>query len=206
MAELVYARALGARSARIRGSSPLGSTIIFCSKKSNMLQVVSYYIKFAGSMAFALFFLVLFFYCALRFIFSILDLVFFKKSFSCQTKNLLKGAFFIFLWFFALLSFFIFVIVEIAIYTKLQKIFFFDNAFMQIDKSLFGIYIPFWFQNANNPLKIFFDETAPIFIGCYTMLALFLSALFCILLAKNADYFYKMLIAFSLTILISLPL
>lgn len=94
---------------------------------------------------------------------------------------------------------------QITTHVDPQKIALSNNTAMQMDKFLFGRYIPFWLQDIKNPLKPFFDVMASPIIHCYRSLGFFLSILFIILFVKNADYFFKMFLAFFIVVIISVP-
>ncbi|MFH1111782.1 MAG: phosphatase PAP2 family protein [Patescibacteria group bacterium] len=77
---------------------------------------------------------------------------------------------------------------------------------MELDKILFGSYVPFWFQDINNPYKTFFDFISPLLTFTYRLITAVIALLFIIVLAKNQTRFYQFFLAFVLCLIISLPL
>ena len=170
-----------------------------------LFKIFVHYITFADAQFFILFFAVLFFYCLSKLLYDILNWLFFGEPFLKKSKPLIKGTLFIYIVFLFFLILGGFIGVQICTHVAPQKIAFSDNAAMQIDKFLFGRYVPFWLQDAKNPLKPFFDAMAVPVIYCYCRLGFLLSIVLLILFIKNADYFFRMFLAISIAVLISIP-
>jgi hypothetical protein len=76
---------------------------------------------------------------------------------------------------------------------------------MEADRKLFGAYVPFWFQSAQNTWRDFFDSLSALFIAVYLKLDIIFGAAFILLLAVDSRIFYQTLLAFILCMALSLP-
>ncbi|MFA4937537.1 MAG: phosphatase PAP2 family protein [Patescibacteria group bacterium] len=81
-----------------------------------------------------------------------------------------------------------------------------NQSLMSLDKIIFGVYVPFWFQDIQNPLKNLFNFLSPILTSTYRALTAIISLLFLIVLTQNYRRFYQFFLAFVLCLIISLPL
>jgi len=153
-----------------------------------------------------LFFFSLILYLFLRFLTLLVQKVFWRsadQSFSKQ--QLLQSAFG-----FCLFTLFYLIAVGMAMkiidtHPSVAKITAIDNFLMDADKTIFGVYVPFWFQSSTNVLKPLFDWLSVIFITTYLSLGTVLALVFVFVLAVNSQKFYQMFLAFLLSIILSLP-
>jgi hypothetical protein len=80
-----------------------------------------------------------------------------------------------------------------------------NDYLMSLDKAIFGVHVPFWLQDINNPLKSIFDFLSPWFINTYQGLSVVLGIVFIIALISNQKRFYQMFLSLILCGLLSLP-
>lgn len=81
-----------------------------------------------------------------------------------------------------------------------------NDLLLEADKDLFGVYLPFWFQDRLNPYKPWLDLLARPLVMAYKSLVLALGLLFIVLIVRQEKLFLEMLAVFVLCILFSLPL
>jgi len=170
-----------------------------------MFEIFVYYIQFGGVVFAAVFFAFISLYSLLKF-FSVIFRFLIKGEDPNKNLRLFLEIFLIFLIsiiFFTLAGI---ILDYVASNASAERISFFDNFFMQIDKTVFGVYLPFWFQDLNNHHKPVFDFFGLFIVKIYEILAFFLGILFVLLLLFKPNYFCKLSLSFGLTLLISPPL
>lgn len=80
-----------------------------------------------------------------------------------------------------------------------------NAALMKADKAFFGVYPPFWFHDASNPSKPFFDAYGRVLLEIYRNLSLVLGAILIALFAINYNILLRFLTAFFVAVAISFP-
>lgn len=81
-----------------------------------------------------------------------------------------------------------------------------NEGLMSLDRSIFGVYPFAWVQETANPAKPFFDKLAGILVNTYASLSLVLGLGLVLVLLKNGRLFYRFVLAFSTSLIISLPI
>ncbi|TAK95046.1 phosphatase PAP2 family protein [Patescibacteria group bacterium] len=74
-----------------------------------------------------------------------------------------------------------------------------------LDRQIFGVDVPFWLQQSNNPWKSFFDAIGPLTIAVYKGLGILIGLTACVTLMTKFSVFLRFGIGFLLAIIISLP-
>lgn len=77
---------------------------------------------------------------------------------------------------------------------------------LQADREVFGVYLPFWFQQEGNALKTFFDLFSPFLLIVYMSLGLVLLSTFLLLLVRRGDLLLEWLLTCALCLVVSGPL
>ena len=80
-----------------------------------------------------------------------------------------------------------------------------NNTLMAMDKALFNVYPPLWFQQTDNIFKPFFDATMSSWIYLYGLLTIVMTFAFIYLFALNRRLFMQLLTAFFLCMALSFP-
>ncbi len=171
-----------------------------------MVEIFLYYIVFGGARFFALFFIFLALYFTGKMWYHIFRLALLNKSLPDSFKLLTKKIIFTFIIIIVTMFFLGVGLEKVILNAQASKVIFFSETFLQMDKTIFGTYVPFWFQDANNSLKPFFDNMGLVIIIVYKSLPFLLSILFSALFVANPQYFYKALLSFIIMFLMGLPL
>lgn len=75
-----------------------------------------------------------------------------------------------------------------------------------IDRAIFGVNVPFWFQEKNNPWKNIFDTSGPIIIYSYGLLTVFIYFTMMLALIVRFSVFLRFSLSFLVSLIISLPI
>jgi membrane-associated phospholipid phosphatase len=81
-----------------------------------------------------------------------------------------------------------------------------SRTLMEIDRDMFGVYPTIWLHRADNPLKAYLDLASPMIVGSYAQLGILISFLLFGALAFDQKLLFRLLVAFVLSVLVSLPL
>lgn len=79
-----------------------------------------------------------------------------------------------------------------------------NDILVDLDKRIFGVYVPFWFENSENPLNPFFSNLSVVFIEAYKNLTMVIAFSMIIALIMNSGLFIKILGNYALTMAICL--
>lgn len=77
---------------------------------------------------------------------------------------------------------------------------------LQADRAVFGVYLPFWFQQEGNVFKEFFDLLSPFLLIVYESLGLILLLTFLFFLVRRGDLLLEWLLTCALCLVVSGPL
>lgn len=169
-----------------------------------MLDLISYYIEF-GTGEFATISWLMSLYFLFRYIFCALGHVFYKRDISKDIK-FFKSAIILYVIFLLFLLVFGFAMGTLEANTSPEKISYYNNLFINFDKSVFGVHLPFWFQDIKNPLKPVFDFLSFPILFVYMNIAVVLGFIFLFSLIKGEKVFYRLILSFALVLTIGVPL
>lgn len=165
----------------------------------------NYFIIFlkSGGIEFLIFFLLPVF---LFFIIKLLEIII-KKNADC--KKYLQS----FLNFFLILTgitiafaTLLFFLSKINAWCPTDRIIWASNMCAKWDRQLFGINLPFWFQDKNNSLRWIFDFLSETLIYSYDMIILVFSITLLFSLMLNFSTFLKYIFTFTIIVALSLPI
>lgn len=177
---------------------------IFIGQVKVMMELLSYFIQFAGERVVSIFW-ILFFYVFAKYIFCVVSSIFYKRDAVKDFK------FFKSIVLFYIIIFAFFLLLGSALGTletnvSATRISFFNDYFIQMDKNIFGKYISFWMQDMHNPAKPFLDFLSPVIINTYRVIDILIGSIFLLFFFKNGKSLYKLAVSFALTLVISIPL
>lgn len=170
-----------------------------------MVEALFYYINISGIIFLGPFFLLFFFYISAKIVYNTANFLLFRVK-ALEFVDFIKSLIII-----LIVTCLIFSIIGIVLYfivtnVNVSKMIYFNKLFLDIDKTLFGVYLPFWFQNLDNNIKFIFDFLALPIIISYTKLAFLLNLLLAGLLILRPNYFYKAFLSFFICFFISAPI
>ncbi len=171
-----------------------------------MFEIFSYYLGFGGTRFFALFFVFLPVYFTGTLWYHFFYAVAYNRPLPSGLKSLATKVVLTLVMMVICLVVLGFGLEKVVLHAQLSTIVFFSQAFLQIDKMVFGVYVPFWFHDSSNGLKPFFDNFSLLIIIIYRSLPFLLGILFSLLFVIKPQYFYKAFLSFVIMFLIGLPL
>ena len=173
---------------------------------SDMIEIFLYYFRFGGARFFVSFFALLVVYFNWKIWYHLFQLVLFNTPLPASLKLLAQKIIFTFIGIGVICIPMGFALEKVVLRAQVPKIVFFSQAFLQIDKMVFGTYVPFWFQSSSNNIKFLFDALSLPIIIVYGSLAFLLGILLFLLFVFKPRYFYKAIMSFFIMFLIGLPL
>jgi hypothetical protein len=170
-----------------------------------MVEALFYYINISGIIYLGPFFLLFFFYILAKIVYNVMNFLMFRIK-ALEFVEFIKSLFLI-----LIVTCLIFSIMGILLYlivanVNVSKMIYFNKLFLDIDKALFGVYLPFWFQSLDNNIKFVFDFLALPIIISYTKLAFLLNLLLAGFLILRPNYFYQAFLGFFICFFISVPI
>ncbi len=171
-----------------------------------MVQTMLYYMQLGGMIFFVLFLILFVSYLMGKTLQAGIRRLWFrhlyngKEFFGLITSSLIVGG--------ALGAYFLimgFVIARIGYATPTEVIVRNTQWIMQSENAVFGTWLPLWFQSSGNVAKPFFDMLGPLLVLAYTSLVFVMGSFLVIFLATSSRRCYEMILAFCISIIISLP-
>lgn len=169
-----------------------------------VFDLLLYYIQF-GIGEFSAISWFLSFYLLFRYLYCVVGYFFYKRDLSKDLK-FFKA---VIVFYLAIILFFLiigFILVSFCTNTPPEKISYFNNLFFNIDRSVFGLNLPFWLQDVRNPLKIILDFLSFPIIWVYMNMTLAMGTIFVLGLVKGKEFFYRVVLSFALVLIIGTPL
>ncbi len=172
-----------------------------------MLDIITYYITFGKIHFVLLFAALLFIYLIWKSLVLGAECFIFKKTERVKALKTVSRVIAVFV--ISTIAFFLLIGVsleQIATTHSSESIVETNNLLMSLDRSIFGAYPFAWLQTETNPFKSFFDKLAVVLVNTYASLSLVLAMILVLTLLKNSHLFYKFILSFSASLLISLPI
>lgn len=171
-----------------------------------MGDVIVYYLKYGGVDVFAILFLGWIMYLAGKTIFA------FSSRFVDGSVGALEGWQKLVTSLFKIVSFLIpsmlllgLALSYINLHARAEVIDYWNGVLFELDKQIFGVYVPFWLSSEANPGKWLVDALAPLLIEVYGMLPLIFGILLFIAFLSSNRIFQQMICASLLSCAIGIP-
>jgi hypothetical protein len=79
-----------------------------------------------------------------------------------------------------------------------------NDALMRLDKALFRVYVPFWFENTTNPIGGLFRQGAAVLVRTYESLPFVMAVSMVVALVRKGELFSRVLAMYFVIIAISM--